>query len=47
MRCIGAICPHCKVQKDTSGEWFSFCEISNEVIDEDYECPKVKEETND
>ena len=47
MKCIGAICPHCRYQKDTCGEWFAFCEYSDEVIDDDYECPKTKEGAND
>lgn len=47
MKCIGAICQHCKYQKDACGEWFAFCECSDELIEDGYECPKVtKEETN-
>ena len=47
MKCIGAICQHYRFQKDTCGEWFAFCECSDELIEDDYECPKVKEETNE
>ena len=48
MKCIGAICQHCKYQKDACGEWFAFCGCSDELIEDGYECPKVtKEETNE
>ena len=47
MKCIGAICPHYQMRRTFVGEWFELCENSDEVIDDDYECPIVKEGNNE
>lgn len=46
MKCIGSICPHCEIRRALDGEWFELCKYSDEVIVDDYEYPKVEDETN-
>ena len=47
MKCIGTMCPHYEIKRALDGAWFAFCECSDELIDDDYECPEVKEEDNE